>query len=86
MSPCTPPDSLGAAAGGNSTVCPSLACLDVKMYSFLNSQSCICSIGDLEHLRDLGKEAVAHLHTALIGAHADIVLLPCTPPFRAGSM
>ena len=57
-------------------MCPSLACLDVKMYSFLNSQSCICSIGDLEHLRDLGKEAVAHLHTALIGA-------PCSSPCRS---
>ena len=51
-------------------MCPSLACLDVKMYSFLNSQSCICSIGDLEHLRYLGREAVAHLRVALIGALA----------------
>lgn len=57
-----------SAAGGNSTVCPSFACLDVKMYSFLNSQSCICSVGDLERLRDLGVAAVAHLKVALIGA------------------
>ena len=60
----------GAArrADRNSSVCPSFACLDVKMYSFLNSQSCICTVGDLERLRDLGHEAVEHLRIALIGA------------------
>ncbi len=40
------------------------------MYSFLNSQSCICTVGDLERLRDLGHEAVEHLRVALIGAPA----------------
>ena len=62
------------ATGANSTVCPSFACMDVKMYSFLNSQSCICTVGDLEHMRDLGMEAVAHLRVALIGARQEAII------------
>jgi len=62
MAACEAPEGRAARrAGGNSSVCPSFACLDVKMYSFLNSQSCICTVGDLERLRDLGHEAVEHL-------------------------
>lgn len=68
------------AAGGSSTACPSFACLDVKMYSFLNSQSCICSVGDLERLRGLGVAAVAHLKVALIGAPRPVPCVPCLHP------
>ncbi len=56
----------GAGSHDNS-VCPSLACLDVKMYNFLNSEACICNVQDLHHIRDLGAGAQTYLNKAIIG-------------------
>ena len=49
-------------------MCPSLACLDVKMYNFLNSEACICTVADLHAIRNYASDAQGHLKTALIGA------------------
>ena len=50
------------------TACaPSLACLDVKMYNFLNSEACICTVQDLHTIRALSTTAQAQLKITLIG-------------------
>jgi hypothetical protein len=75
-----------AFGSGNhdNSVCPSLACLDVKMYNFLNSEACICNVDDLHRIRNLAAGAQQFLNKALIGApaHAAPVL---APPFKRGS-
>ena len=50
-------------------MCPSLACLDVKMFNFLNSEACICTVNDLNAIRAYAVDAKGHLKTALIGEH-----------------
>ena len=57
----------------DNSVCPSLACLDVKMFNFLNSEACICTVNDLNAIRAYAVDAKGHLKTALIGER------PCTP-------
>ena len=59
----------GSGHHGNS-VCPSLACLDVKMYNFLNSEACICTVQDLKSIHDYATDAQAHLKLALIGTQS----------------
>ena len=66
----------GSGHNGNS-VCPSLACLDVKMYNFLNSEACICTVQDLKSIHDYATDAQAHLKLALIGMQS---ALPCVWP------
>ncbi len=56
----------GSGSHDNS-VCPSLACLDVKMYNFLNSEACICTVKDLHTIRALSTTAQAQLKITLIG-------------------
>ena len=56
----------GSGHNGNS-VCPSLACLDVKMYNFLNSEACICTVQDLKSIHNYATDAQGHLKLALIG-------------------
>ncbi|CAL8472073.1 g11615 [Coccomyxa elongata] len=56
----------GSGSHDNS-VCPSLACLDVKMYNFLNSEACICTVQDLHTIRALSATAQAQLKITLIG-------------------
>ena len=51
----------------DNSVCPSLACLDVKMYNFLNSEACICTVEDLKAIRTYAADAQGHLKVALIG-------------------
>ena len=48
-------------------MCPSLACLDVKMYNFLNSEACVCTVEDLKTIRGYASDAQGHLKVALIG-------------------
>ena len=52
----------------DNSVCPSLACLDVKMYNFLNSEACICTVDNLKAIKAYAEDAKGHLKTALIGA------------------
>lgn len=59
----------GSGSHDNS-VCPSLACLDIKMYNFLNSEACICTVNDLKRIRELAVAAQDHLKVTLIGARA----------------
>ena len=59
----------GSGHNGNS-VCPSLACLDVKMYNFLNSEACICTVQDLKSIHNYATDAQGHLKLALIGAQS----------------
>ncbi|EIE23575.1 hypothetical protein COCSUDRAFT_65992 [Coccomyxa subellipsoidea C-169] len=56
----------GSGSHDNS-VCPSLACLDIKLYNFLNSEACICTTQDLRSIRELSTAAQGHLNTTLIG-------------------
>jgi hypothetical protein len=62
----------GSGSHDNS-VCPSLACLDIKMYNFLNSEACICTVQDLKSIRDLSSAAQGHLNITLIGDSPNII-------------
>lgn len=48
-------------------MCPSLVCLDVKLYSFLNSAACICNAQQLQQVHDLGEVARDRFRNAVIG-------------------
>lgn len=71
--------AFGAGSHDNS-VCPSLACLDVKMYNFLNSEACICNVADLHRIRDMGAGAQASLNKAIIGV--PLIPSPAHKPYN----
>ena len=54
-------------------MCPSLACLDVKMYNFLNSEACVCTVENLKTIRGYASDAQGHLKVALIGEHQNFL-------------
>lgn len=64
---CTGTGVVFGSGSHDNSVCPSLACLDVKMYNFLNSEACICTVQDLHTIRALSSAAQAQLKITLIG-------------------
>ena len=62
----------GAPATGPDTgsVCPSIACLDVRVFPGLASDACVCSAADLETVRSLATTARAFLRVSLVGVAA----------------
>ena len=61
--------SLGAPSGayGDGAICPSVACLDVRIFPAIASDACVCSEGDLETVRALALEARGLLRASLAG-------------------
>ena len=66
---------VGGAAGGagdggeisDGTVCPSVVCLDVRLFAFLKSDACICTAADLHTVRALAADVGGRVRGSLVG-------------------
>jgi hypothetical protein len=67
---------VGGGAGGaggaggdisDGTVCPSVVCLDVRLFAFLKSDACICTAADLHTVRALAIDVGHRVQGSLVG-------------------
>ena len=67
---------VGGASGGlmgdgggipDGTVCPSVVCLDVRLFAFLKSDACICTAADLHTVRALATDVGKRVQGSLVG-------------------